>query len=121
MTPWRLLFAHLRTAWFRVLLGLALAEDDRVDEALVELQAAARHREDDVEAQLVTALAEAAMGQDDQAWEFLERARMRAQGTDVLSVEAVEERLQDGPEAALRFLRHTLGPTVFRERLQARP
>jgi len=107
--------------WIRVLLGLALAEDHRTDEALMELDLGARDREDDVEAQLVTALAHAAGGDEDRAWEFLERARFRAQGTDALTIDAVEERIQDGAEAAARFLRHTLGPTVFRERLQARP
>ena len=69
----------------------------------------------------MAALVEAVAGDEDDAWEFLERARFRAEGTDVLTIEAVEERLQEGPDAARRFLRHTLGPTVFRERLQARP
>lgn len=107
--------------WFRILLGLALAEDDRLDEALVELELGAREREDDVEAQLLAALAHAAQGGEDSAWEFLERARFRAEGTDALTIEAAEERVGDGAEAATRFLRHTLAPTVFRERLQARP
>lgn len=108
-------------AWYRVVLGLALVESDRVDEALAELDAAARYAPDDVEAQLAAALTHAWFGNEDEAWEFLERARFPARGTDLLSVEEVEERVQDGPEAALRFLRHTLSPTAFRERLQARP
>lgn len=107
--------------WMRTVLGLALVEADRVDEAVTELDIAAREREEDVEAQLAASLAHAAHGSEDDAWEFLERARMRAEGTDRLAVEAVEERLQDDPEAASRFLRHTLAPSVLRERLQARP
>ncbi|HSG48248.1 MAG TPA: tetratricopeptide repeat protein [Longimicrobiales bacterium] len=107
--------------WFRVVLGLALVEADRVDEALAELDAAARYAPEDVEAQLAAALVHAGVGNEDEAWEFLERARFPAQGTDLLSVEEVEERVQDSPEAADRFLRNTLSPTAFRERLQARP
>lgn len=108
-------------AWFRMVLGLALVESDRADEALAELDAAARYAPEDVEAQLAAALSHAAVGNEDDAWEFLERARFPAQGTDVLSIEEAEERVQDGPEAADRFLRNTLAPTAFRERLQARP
>lgn len=107
--------------WFRLVLGLALVEADRVDDALAELDAAARYAPEDVEAQLSAALTHAAVGNEDEAWEFLERARFPAQGTDLLSVEEAEERVQDGPEAADRFLRNTLSPTAFRERLQARP
>lgn len=107
--------------WYRVVLGLALVEEDRVDEALAELDAAARYVPEDVEAQLAATLAHASVGNEDEAWEFLERARFPARGTDLLSVAEVEERLEDGPDAALLFLRHTLSPTAFRERLQARP
>ncbi|UCC25596.1 MAG: tetratricopeptide repeat protein [Gemmatimonadales bacterium] len=108
-------------SWSRVVLGLALVEDDRLEEGEVELDLAARQRSDDVEAQLVAGLAACASGREEDAWEFLERARFGAQGTDLLTIEAVEERIEDGPDAAGRFLRHTLAPVVFRERLQARP
>lgn len=107
--------------WFRLVLGLALVEADRVDESLAELDAAGRYAPEDVEAQLAAALVHAAVGNEDEAWEFLERARFPAQGTDLLSVEEAEERVLDSPEAADRFLRNTLSPTAFRERLQARP
>lgn len=107
--------------WVRVVLGLALSETDRLDEGLPELDQGARYREDDVEAQLAAALAHAALEDEGTGWEFLERARMRAQGTDALSAEAVEEQITAGPEDARRFLRETLGPSVLRERLQTRP
>lgn len=107
--------------WARVILGLLLVEQDRSDEALTDLEIGARSREHDVEAQLATALVHAATGDEGAAWEFLERARFRAQGTDTLTADAVEERLGDGPKAALDLLRQTLAPTMLRERLQTRP
>ncbi|MDT8342181.1 MAG: tetratricopeptide repeat protein [Longimicrobiales bacterium] len=107
--------------WYRLVLGLALVEADRLEDALAELDAAARLEPEDVEAQLSASLAHAALGNEDEAWEFLERARFPAQGTDVLSISEAEERVEDGPEAAERFLRRTLSPSALRERLQARP
>lgn len=107
--------------WTRVVLGLAMIEDERLDEAFIELEAGARLRDDDVEAQLLAALAAAAEGYDDAAFEMVERARMRAEGTDVLTVNEVEERMHDSPEAARRFLASTLAPTALRERLATRP
>lgn len=107
--------------WTRVVLGLAMIDDERLDEAFVELEAGARLRDDDVEAQLLAALAAAAEGYDDAAFEMVERARMRAEGTDVLTVNEVEERMHDSPEAARRFLVSTLAPTALRERLATRP
>ena len=95
--------------------------DDRLDEAWPELDAGARLREDDVEAQWLTALTAAAEGHDDHAFEMLERARLRAEGTDVLTVNEVEERMHDSPEAARRLLQGTLAPSALRERLAARP
>ena len=107
--------------WARVVLGLLLVEDDRVDEAVPELDMGAREREDDVEAQLAAALAHGVQGDEGTAWEFLERARMRAQGTDSLAADEVEEQIGAGPKAARRLLRQTLGPSLLRERLRARP
>ena len=107
--------------WARVVLGLALHAADRLDEAIVEFDAAARLREDDVEAQLLAALALTAEGHEDRAWEMLERARLRAEGTDTLMVNEVEDRMNDTPDAARRLLDSTLAPSVLRERLAARP
>ncbi|MEJ2540084.1 MAG: hypothetical protein P8188_08960 [Gemmatimonadota bacterium] len=107
--------------WARIVLGLLLVDAVRFDEALVELDRGARDRDDDVEGQLAAALAHGAEGDEDRALEFLERARMRAQGTDALAAAEVEEHLDAGPRAARRFLREMLGPSLLRERLQARP
>lgn len=107
--------------WTRVVLGLALLEEDRLEEAARELEVGARLREHDAEAQFLAALALAALGDVDAAWEMLERGRINAMGTDALLADAVEERVETGGEAALRFLRQQVGPSAYRERLGARP
>jgi predicted Zn-dependent protease len=106
--------------WIRVVLGLALLEADRADEAFTELDHGARARPEDVEAQLLAALT-AAEVDPDLAWEMLERARIAAAGGDLDLVEAVEERLDEGPESARAFLTGELAPAAFRERLRQRP
>ena len=107
--------------WSRVLLGLALLELGREEEAVRELSEGARRRPEDVEAQLLTALAAAAAGHLDLGYEMLERARQRAEGVAETTVAEAEERLTEGGEAARRFLRETLAPSAFRERLMVRP
>jgi predicted Zn-dependent protease len=107
-------------AWVRVVLGLALLEQDRAEEALVELEAGARERPEDAEAQLLVALA-AAGEDDDLAWEMLERARITAWGADTELVTSVEERLDEGRDAARAFLVDELAPAAYRERLRQRP
>jgi tetratricopeptide (TPR) repeat protein len=106
--------------WLRVVLGLALLESGREDEALAELESGARARADDTEAQLLAALA-ARSSDDERAWELLERARTAAFGADTELVEAVEERMEEGPESARDFLVGELAPTSYRERLRQRP
>jgi tetratricopeptide (TPR) repeat protein len=107
--------------WPRAVLGLLLLEEDRVEEAAAELSAAARLRPEDVEAQFLAALAATAAGLDDLGWEMLERGRQRAEGGDREVAEELDDRLSQGPEEALDFLRTRLGPTALRERLLARP
>jgi tetratricopeptide (TPR) repeat protein len=107
--------------WTRVVLGLALLEEERLEEAGRELEIGARLREHDPEAQFLAALALAALGDLDSGWEMLERGRINARGTDALVADAVEERVEAGPEAALHFLRQQLGPSAYRERLGERP
>jgi Flp pilus assembly protein TadD len=107
--------------WTRVVLGLALLEDERLEEAGRELEMGARLEEHDAEAQFLAALALAALGDRDTAWEMLERGRFHAQGTDALLAQAVEERIEIGHGAARRFLREQVGPSAYRERLGARP
>jgi predicted Zn-dependent protease len=107
--------------WVRIVHGLALAEAERGDEAAVELEAGARLRDDDPEAQLLAALASCAAGAEQTAWEMLERARLVAGGADRVLAEGVEERLVEGPESAAGFLRREIGASAFRERLHTRP
>jgi lipoprotein NlpI len=107
--------------WVRVVLGLALIADDRMEEAAVELEAGARLRDDDVEAQILAALALSVEGYEDQAWEMLERARLRAEGVDTLTVNEAEDRMNDSLDATRRLLTTTLAPSALRERLAVRP
>lgn len=110
--------------WIRVLLGLAILEfspeGDRNEEAAEQLEAGARLRPDDVEAQLLAAAALALVEREGTAWEMLERARMGMQGTDEAVVEAVEERLEEERGMA-EFLRSTLLPMAWHDRLMVRP
>jgi len=107
--------------WTRVVLGLVLIEDDRMEEGISELAAGARLRPSDVEAQLLASLAAASTGREDLAWEMLERGRMSAVGADQAFAEAVDERVVEGAEAAERFLRADVLPGALRERLMERP
>lgn len=107
--------------WALVLLGLAAEEGGDLEEAARALDEGARLRPEDVEAQLLAALALAAGGWDDRALEMLERARLGAQGEEIGLVVGVEERIDEGPEAAGAFLRRTLAPSAFRVRLSVRP
>lgn len=107
--------------WVRVVFGLLLLEVDRTEEGAGELAAGARLRPDDVDAQLVAALASASMGYEGLAYEMLERARMQAVDVDLELVTNVEERIEAGPEAAAAELREDLLPDLLRSRLQERP
>lgn len=107
--------------WNRVVFGLALLEADRLDEATGELMSGARLCEDDVYAQLAAALAAAATGLDDDAYEMLERARMRADDPDLALVTSVEERVDAGHESARRLLMDDLAPNMLRLRMSERP
>lgn len=107
--------------WTRTLLGLALLEQERFTEAAGELTRAAHAVPDDAEVQLLAALVGSLTGRDDLAYEMLERARQVAAGRDRATVEEVQDRLDDGPESARRFLMDEVAPGAFRQRLMARP
>jgi tetratricopeptide (TPR) repeat protein len=107
--------------WVRVVFGLVLLEADRAEEAAGELISGARLSESDVDAQLAAALAAAAAGLDDVAYEMLERARLRAAQDDVLVVDAVEEYIDAGAESAATMLREEFAPDLLRSRLRERP
>jgi len=107
--------------WARVVFGLELLEADRFEEGAGELMSGARICEDDVDAQLVAALAAAAIGHDGTAYEMLERARIRAAEPDLVLLTSVEDRLDAGYDAARELLEEDLAPDILRTRLRERP
>jgi tetratricopeptide (TPR) repeat protein len=107
--------------WSRIVFGLVLWEGDRGEEGSGELLEGARLRPDDLDAQLAAALALAATGREDGAYEMLERGRLHATEVDLALLTDVEERLDSGPEAALAFFSDSLAPELLRSRLQERP
>jgi len=107
--------------WVRTVFGLLLLEAGRDEEAIGELISGARANSDDVDAQLAAALASAAAGFDDEAAEMLERARILAAEGDLALVADVEDRIDEGAEAAREFLREDVAPDLLRGRLQERP
>ena len=76
---------------------------------------------EDVEAQLLAALASEAAGWEDLAYEMMERGRQGALPGDLPLLEAVEGRLNEGMESAKSFLVQELLPGALRERLMVRP
>ena len=107
--------------WAHVVLGLLLAEEGRAEEAAGVLEDGARLRPEDVEAQLLAALAGAAAGGADAPFEMLERARQRAEGSDRVLVDEVESRLDEGAEESAAWLSEQLGPAALRDRMRTRP
>ncbi len=107
--------------WNRVLLALTLVELEELEAAGEELVAAARLRPDDVDGLVLAAVAAAALGWDDLAYEFLEQARLRASAEELSFVEEAEERVERGGSVADAYLRDTLTPVSLHTRLMARP
>jgi len=107
--------------WTRVVLGLLLLEDERFEEGLGELSEGARLSPDDIEAQLLAALAAAVVERQDLAYEMLERGRMRAGEGDMPLVREVEERLDSGASFARTLLMDEAVPDSLRSRLSERP
>jgi len=107
--------------WVRVVFGLVLLEAERPEESAGELASGARLASEDVDAQLAAALSAAAIGHEGLAYEMLERARLSAAADELELVSAIEDRLDQGPEAARALLREDFGPDLLRGRLQERP
>ena len=107
--------------WAHVVLVLLVAEDGRAEEAAGVLEEGARLRPEDVEAQLLAALAGAAVGGADSPYEMLERARQWAEGPDRALVDEVESRLDEGAEESAKWLSEQLGPVALRDRMMTRP
>lgn len=107
--------------WARVVFGLSLLEDDRLDEATPELVEGARLRPEDVEAQILAALAASGTGLDGVAYEMLERGRMRALEGDLELVDSAELQIDAGQEAAAGYLQNDVQSDALRVRLKERP
>jgi tetratricopeptide (TPR) repeat protein len=107
--------------WSQVVMGLVEAEMDQMEEAAQDLSEAARLRPDDMEAQLLAALAAEAVGWEDLAYEMMERGRLAALPGDLPLVEMVESRLDEGGESAKALLLQDLLPGALRGRLMNRP
>lgn len=108
--------------WARVVRGLVLVEEGRLEEAVGDLSEGAHLRPEDIEAQLAAALAAAVAGEDALAWEMLERGRIRADDEDSVLLVSVEGHVEAGPDGGARqLLMEELGPDMLRRRLQERP
>lgn len=107
--------------WTLVVLGMVEAELGRLEDAARDLAEGARLRPDDVEAQLLAALAAGAAGWEDLAWEMLERGRQVADGDDLDLIEEMEEPLEEGAESAGSFLTQEVLPVSLHARLMTRP
>ncbi|HEX8905007.1 MAG TPA: tetratricopeptide repeat protein [Longimicrobiaceae bacterium] len=106
--------------WLRGLYGLALLETERRQEGAEELHRASSERPEDMEIHLLSALASAAEGWEDEAWAAVARAESVAEALDTELIREVEEAVEEGPEAARELLREQLGPSLLRERLHQR-
>ena len=91
------------------------------EEAVLDLSEGARARPQDVEAQLLAALAAASAGFEDLAFEILERGRQGAEAGDLSLLEQVEGNLDEGARDASALLAEEILPGVLRQRLMARP
>jgi tetratricopeptide (TPR) repeat protein len=107
--------------WNEVVMGLVEAELGRFEEAARDLSQGARLRPEDVEAQLLAALAAEAAGLEDLAFEMLERARQGAEAGDQPLLDAVEGRLYEGTTGSADLLGQEILPGALRERLMTRP
>ena len=112
--------SKLDEPWLRGLYGLALLETDRREEGAEVLHRASTERPEDVEIHLLSALASAVEGWEDEAWAAIARAELAAEALDADLIREVEEAVEDGPEAARDLLREHLGPSLLRERLHQR-
>jgi superkiller protein 3 len=107
--------------WGQVVLGLVEVDLGLLEEGSRDISGGARLRPFDFEAQLLAALAAAAAGWEDLAYEMLERGRMVAIEGDQLLLDMAETRITDGGEGAGDLLTQDLLPLALRERLMQRP
>ena len=107
--------------WTHIVLGLLLSEEGRPEEAAGVLEEGACLRPEDVEAQLLAALAAGAIGAEDSGLGMVERARQWAEGSDRALVDEVESRLDEGAQDAAAWLAEQLGPAALHDRMMTRP
>ncbi|HEU4453896.1 MAG TPA: hypothetical protein VFR81_12595, partial [Longimicrobium sp.] len=112
--------SRIDESWLRGLYALALLEGGRPEEGAEHLFRAAQERPEDVELQLLGALAFAEQGWEDEAWNAVARAEAAAEAMDRDLIREVEEAVEAGPEEAGAFLREQLGPSLLRDRLSQR-
>jgi hypothetical protein len=99
-----------------VLLGLVLLEEGRTEEAAETLVRASLERMEDAEAQVLAALAAAAVGWEESAEEAAARAAYAPEGADAALLADMDERIASAG-AARDFLLATMAPSVLHERL----
>jgi predicted Zn-dependent protease len=104
-------------SWTRVLLGLLQLELDRPEDAAHTLADAARERVDDAEAQILAALACAAVGWVDTAEEALARAEYAAEGGDAELLSEAGDRVASGADDARSLLMDQVAPSALHDRL----
>jgi predicted Zn-dependent protease len=104
-------------SWTRVLLGLIYLEIDELEQSAEQLMRAADERTDDAEAQVVAALAAAAVGWEAAALSTIARVDFSGEDVDEELTEEARDRIEDGKAEALRFLTETVAPLTLRERL----
>jgi Flp pilus assembly protein TadD len=105
-------------SWTRVLLGLVYSELNDDEQAAETLLAAAEQRLDDAEAQILAALAAAAVEWTDIANTVLEKASYSEEGFDPELMEEARERLDEEDAAATRaFLHEHVAPAALHDRL----
>lgn len=107
--------------WGLILLGLTALEAGDLEASVGALDEGARILPNDAEAQVLAALALHAGGWEERAYEMLERARIAVEGFDSGLVDHAESEMESSSGASLEFLKESLGPSVFRERLMVRP
>ena len=107
--------------WPRLLGGLVELEANRPEDALAHLVTACDMRPEDPEAHVLAALCSSVVGDEDRAYELVERARMAAADGDPALVEEAADRIEAGPDAARAHLMDTILPGALRERLMIRP
>lgn len=107
--------------WPRLLGGLVELEADRPEDALAHLVTACDMRPEDTEALLLAALCSSIVGDENRAYELVERARMAATDGDPALVDEAADRIDAGPESAHAHLMDTILPGALRERLMIRP